>query len=445
MSARSPPLILIRIVTDPNVPQPQRLLDGGTIIVLFAVLAIAWVSADLRNQLHFPPFAEEARIAGHIARGDGFLSPYDASRRAPPTALNAPLYPAIIAAAYRVAGNSHAVLVLLALNSISFAAIAAGVYRLGKLYLSPLAGWLGAALVTAHPMMLYFATDWWDSFVALAIFVWLLVAAAWMPRWRRPLLVSALMGTAMGVLSLDNASYALTFPLLVLMGLRGTSRRVQIGGAAIALGAFVLVLAPWTIRNLTVFDRWYFVRGGTGLQLWLGNQPVASGWLEGDMLLNSPAADEDERNLMLNLGEPRYFDLCDRRFGAEYDAAPRQFWMRTARRLCFIFFSDPTKAYLPIPMITDFRWRQIYVERCILHGVVALLGLAGVWTAWRLRLGCLWILAAAILAEIPFLFTAVSDRYNLPMRVVLLLFAGMLLAAVIDRWRRGAWLEGAAT
>lgn len=399
----------------------------------------------MRHQLHSPPFAEEGRIAGHIARGDGFLSPYDASPHAPPTCLNAPLYPLIVAAAYRLAGNSYAVLVLLAINSISFAAIAAGIFRLGKMYLSSLAGCIAAALVAAHPVMLYFATDWWDSFIALAMFVWLIVAAAWMPRWRRPILCSILMGAAMGILSLTNASYVLAYPLLVLMGLRGKNRRDRIGGVAAAVAAFVIVLAPWTIRNFMVFDRYYFVRGGAGMQLWLGNQPVATGWLEGDMLLNSPAVDADERNLMLNIGEPRYFDLCDRRFQAEYQAAPGEFWLRSAKRLCFIFYSDPTKAYLPIPMIVDFRWRQIYPVRCVLHGVVALLGLSSIWIAWRLRLRCIWIFASAVLAEIPFLFAAVSDRYNLPMRVALLFFAGVLLGSLVHRIRRGAWPAPIAT
>ena len=101
--------------------------------------------------------------------------------------------------------------------------------------------------------------------------------------------------------------------------------------------------------------------------------------------------------------------------------------------------SDPTKAYLPFPMMNDVRWKQVYVDRAVLHGVVAALGFLGLWTAWRLRLGCVWIFQAGLLAEIPFIFTFGSDRYNLPMRVILLFFAGILFACLAHRVRRGDW------
>lgn len=317
--------------------------------------------------------------------------------------------------------------------------IAAGVFRLARFYVSPLAGWLGALFVVVHPVTLYFVTDWWDSYVALAIFVVLIVAATEVRKTRHLWRACALAGAGMGVLSLTNPSYVLSYPLLILVGLRGRSRRDHLAGVAMALASFAVVLAPWTLRNLMVFDRLYFVRGGVGFQTWLGNQPIATGWLEGEMLQASPAVNDSERSLILRMGEPNYFDLCDLRLKQEYRQAPGDFWLRSAKRLVFIFFSDPTKAYLPFPMTNDVRWKGIYVDRAVLHGAVALLGLAGVWMAWRLCLGCVWIFAAAFLAEVPFLFTFVSDRYNLPMRVILLMFSGILFACLIHRLHRGTW------
>ena len=144
------------------------------------------------------------------------------------------------------------------------------------------------------------------------------------------------------------------------------------------------------------------------------------------------------------MGEPRYFDLCDARLKQEYREAPGEFWLRSAKRFCFLFMSDPTKAYLPFPMMRDVRWKQVYVDRALLHGAGLLLGLAGMWTAWRLRLGCHWIFVAAFLAEIPFIFTFGSDRYNLPMRVILVWFAGVFFACLIHRVWRGSWPAPAA-
>jgi len=391
----------------------------------------------MRHRLNRLPFAEEAIIAGHLIHGDGFLSPYDASPTAPPSCYSAPIYPLIIAAAYRLAGTSHAILVLLTVNSLSFGVIAAGVFRLGRFYVSSLAGSLSAVFVVAHPVLLYFVTDWWDSYVALAIFIGLIAAVAESPP--RRLLGWALMGAAMGVLSLTNPSYLLSYPFLIFMAVRRENRPRRFSLIAICAATFIAVLMPWTIRNALVFDRFIPLRGGAGFQMWLGNQPSATGWLEGEMLLAGPSFNPAERALILKMGEPNYFDLCDARVKQEYGDAPGEFWLRSARRFFFLFMSDPTKAYLPFPMMNDVRWRQIYVDRAVLHGAVMLLGFAGLWTAWRLRLKCVWIFGAGLLAEIPFVFTFVSDRYNLPMRIILLFFAGILFASLIHRIRRGVW------
>ena len=283
-------------------------------------MAICFISAAMRHRLNRLPFAEEAIIAGHLIHGDGFLSPYDASPKArqPATArrfIRWSLRRRISSRALR------AVPVLLAVNSASFGVIAAGIFRLGRFYLSPLAGWVAALLLAVHPVLLYFITDWWDSYVALAIFIALIVVAAEMPKWRR-MPGCALMGAMMGVLSLTNPSYLLSYPLLILFGLRGLSWRQRLSGVAVCLAGFIVVLTPWTIRNAFVFDRFIPVRGGAGYYLWLGNQPAATGWLEGDMLNAGPAVSHSERALILTMGEPKYFDLCDARLKREYGMLP---------------------------------------------------------------------------------------------------------------------------
>jgi hypothetical protein len=413
------------------------IIDRSSLAVFFATVAICFISAVLRDRLHRLPFAEEAVIAGHLIHGDGFLSPYDDSPKAPPSCYSAPIYPLIIAGTYRVFGVGHAILALLTVNALSFAVIVAGVFRLARFYLSPLASWLATAFLLVHPALLYFVTDWWDSYVALAIFVALLVWVAERPP-RKPV-GYGLLGIFLGLLALTNPSYLFSFPLLVLIALRGQKLRFKARGVAFAVAGFILVLVPWTIRNAMVFERFIPLRGGVGYQAWLGNQPSATGWLEGEALETGPPGSPGERSLILTLGEPRYFDLCNQRLEQEYDDAPGRFWLLSIKRFCFIFMSDPTKAYLPFPLMKDVRWDQIYVDRAVLHGFGLLLGVAGVWIAWRLRLKCIWIFAATILAEIPFVFTFSSDRYNLPMRVTLLLFAGIFIACLIERARRGVW------
>ena len=124
----------------------NQAVDCGVLAVFVAVVTICFVSAALRHRLNRPPFAEEAAIAIHLANGDGFSSPYDASHRAPPTSISAPVYPLIMAAAYRLGGISHVVLLLLAINAVCFGVIVCGVFHLGRYYVSPVSGWMAGML-----------------------------------------------------------------------------------------------------------------------------------------------------------------------------------------------------------------------------------------------------------------------------------------------------------
>ena len=413
-------------------------MDRSTLAVFLIGVSFCFVSAVLRDRLNRLPFAEEAIVAGHLIHGDGFLSPYDASPGAPPSCYCAPIYPLIIAGAFRILGTSHAIVGLLIVNAISFGVIVSGVFSLARFYVSLLAGWIAVALLLVHPVLIYFITDWWDTYVALAIFVGLLVAAA-LPFGRRWRWGCVVMGTAMGLLSLTNASYALAYPLIVLIALRQLDWRRRVLGIGICCISFAIVLSPWAIRNFVAFDRFIPVRGGTAYYLWLGNQPDAFGWLDADAVRAGPAFDHRERAMILMMGEPAYFDLCGFRLKEVYSSDPEEFWARSARRLLFVFMSDPTRSYLPFPLLSDRKIQEIYIDRALLHGAVMLLGLAGMWTAWRLKLRCGWIFAAGILAEVPFIFSFGSDRYNLPMRVILLFFAAILIACVIQRVRCGSW------
>jgi hypothetical protein len=416
----------------------KRIFDRATLLVFLAAVAVSFISATLRNRLHNLPFAEEAIIAGHLIHGDGFLSPYDASPQAPPSCYSPPLYPLCIELAYRIAGVSRAIPVLLMLNSICFGVIAAGAFWLGRFYRSTLAGVLAALLIVSNPILLYFATDWWDSFVALAIYVALLPAAA-IGATRHARRAAGAMGAAMGVLSLFNPSYALSFPVLILVTVRREAWKQRIIAAVVSLLAFAVVLAPWTIRNYRLFDRLYFVRDGFSLQVWEGMQSLSSGWLDGDMLQVNPSLSARERNLVLRLGEPAYFDLCSQRVEQAIRANPAAFLRRSLYRIYFIFMSDPTRAFLPLPMMNDVRWQQIYVDRAILHGAMTLLGFAGLYMSWRLRFGCGWIFLATLLAEAAFVVSVGADRYSLPMDVVLLFYAGVFLNALFTRLRTGGW------
>jgi hypothetical protein len=97
---------------------------------------------------------------------------------------------------------------------------------------------------------------------------------------------------------------------------------------------------------------------------------------------------------------------------AEFHAAPAEFWKKCGNRLAYLFVGDPS--------------RPDAVFQIVLGG----LGLAGAWTAWRLRRGAGPLMAAGLLATLPYVPTQVHDRYVMPLRAILALPAGFLICAV---------------
>src|SRR6185436_6102202 len=121
-------------------------------------------------------------------------------------------------------------------------------------------------------------------------------------------------GAGLGLLALTNASYIITFPVLLFMAGRGPFARSRLLAAGVATAACLAIIAPWTIRNYAAFGRWVPIRTGAGVQFWIGNPPISHGWLDQPAFAVHPYANPSERALMLQIGEPAYDDLVFERF-----------------------------------------------------------------------------------------------------------------------------------
>lgn len=409
---------------------------GGTVGPLtLGVLAVIWAISVMvyGNYQNRPPFAEEANIAWHIAAGHGFRSPMDPSPAAPPSAWSAPLYPLVIAAAYRAFGTTSpsAVTALMLLQALFFGIIVVGTVRLGTLlFESPVPGLLAAAFFSIHPLFLFYVADFWDEFMSLAIFVALTACAAQMGAilatgGRVRMWAAGAFGAGLGILALTNTTYASGFPALLYLAfwrLRSAERWRSI---AVACGACLLVISPWTIRNYHAFNRLILVRTGIGNHLWIGNAPMSDGWTEDDAALSlQPFLNQTERQSLLALGEPAYNDLDLKRFEADLIANPRRYLVSCLRRSMYMLVGKPTYQPDNYPLLINWEWRGVFWDNLILNALVAILGVGGMFAARRFHYpyGVLAILAASI--ALPFIATAANDRYSLPLRWLLVFYAG---------------------
>jgi hypothetical protein len=403
---------------------------------LVFVLAACWAAMVMvaHDYLRYPPFAEENNIAIHLARGEGFSSPMDPSPQAAPTSWSPPVYPYLMATVYRLWGirTPAAITALMAFNSACLGAVVAGVGIFGRINFSSVAGWLAAGLLAIHPSFLFFVGDYWDMYLALALFIWILIAAEYStgPAW------AILVGAGLGLLSLTNASYVLAYPLIVWRAVRRQSPPRRGKAIALSVAVFCLVLAPWTVRNAATFGRLMYVRGGAELELWLGNRPQASGLVNDATVADHPYKNVAQRALLNRIGEMEYFHRCRVIFARQLSADPWRFLRLCALRTGYLFIGDPDPPPgAKPPFLSGVVRDGVMIEKVAVSILTAALGLGGMFLAWRRHCRVNWIVAVGFLSVLPFVITSVTDRYLLPLWTIFLLFAGFLISSAFRQKR----------
>jgi 4-amino-4-deoxy-L-arabinose transferase-like glycosyltransferase len=250
-----------------------------------------------------PPDAEAyARIAANLQRDGSFdARPEGEGREVQPSSAYSPGLPLLVAGVYELTGGEHAVVVLVLLALIGSAAIPLA-FLLGLRLAGPVAGLIGAVAVAAYPALIEYQalllTEPLAATLLVAALLAFLSASSQAPspprsgtafRW-------AAAGVLLGLLTLVRPEYlmlALLLPLLWLAreGVLGEWRR-GLASTGLCLLATVFVLAPWTVRNLIVLDRFVPLSTGGGKALYIGTNLESDGdsvELREELLSRQPA------------------------------------------------------------------------------------------------------------------------------------------------------------
>ena len=219
-------------------PLGKRL--AAIIFVAAAVIQVAYILIFLRHY-HMEADAQHYHdIAINVAHGHGFAAhyPYLVTHA---TAFRPPLYPLLLGGAYATFGDhiASAQILNVLLGSLVVVLVAVVATRVG----GRRAGLIAAGLVAVFPPLL--ANDGVPLSEPLGLLVMLLGIWA--------LLAGRLgwAGIAMGLLVLTRPSAQLLVPLLALV----IWRQIGFRRAVMFCVAAVVVVAPWVIRNESVFHR----------------------------------------------------------------------------------------------------------------------------------------------------------------------------------------------
>ena len=199
-------------------------------------------------------------LGGNIADGKGFeraphpqLAPFEGWKPGVPTAEHPPLFPLLIGLITKLGATGYLAqkLLLCVVGTVTVAFVGLA----GREAAGPTTGLVAAALAAIYPFL--WVVD--GSLMSETLYGALLAATLWLAlRFaRRPSLgLAAGLGALVALAALTRGEALLLAPLLLVpLAVRaGAAWRSRLTLVAVALGAFALVLAPWTIRNLTVFE-----------------------------------------------------------------------------------------------------------------------------------------------------------------------------------------------
>ena len=364
------------------------------------------------------PFAQETgNIAMALATGQGFSSP--TRRNTGPTAWLPPIYPALIAAIFRVFGifTLHAFYAAAGLNILCSTAACVPIYFAGKriagIGVASLAAWLWVFFPSA--VVMPFQWIWETSLSALlaATILWATIALSESGRTRDWIGYGFLWGLSL----LTNPALGAALPFLLAWLAYRHRREPKVPGPfakpGLALGVAILCCVPWTIRNYAEFHRLIPLRSNFPFELWLGNNEVFD---PHSLDINARVTRYEQARLYSQLGETAFMR---ERWNLAAD------FIRTHKRLelrltWWRFMSFWLGSFRPLQ---DFAraetWLQAVLVLSLLTGIGSAIGIVVLWL--KRSLYALPIAAFILPFPLVYYITHASLRYRHPIDPIVLI------------------------
>lgn len=226
---------------------------GLLLRILYTVLLAPWPPKTLDDQVFYHLQSLQ------LAHGHGFIQPiYAILHRSVPSAEHPPLYPVALAAVAKLGGSGEVAQRLL--GTVCGAGTIVGVGLLGRRLAGARAGIIAAVLAAVYPILITA-----DGALMSETLYGGLVAGSLVAAYRlrdRPAVVRGLvLGSLVGLAALTRGEAVLLLPLLLIPVLRrpGAAR-----ASIAAVCALLAVLAPWTIRNASVFGQFVPISNDAG-------------------------------------------------------------------------------------------------------------------------------------------------------------------------------------
>jgi hypothetical protein len=381
---------------------------------LVARLLVMWgvVEINPRNWL-FTRGIEMGLLATSLIHGLGYSSPFGVNTG--PTAFIAPGYPTLVAAVFLVFGSdsfASAITIMLLQLVVCLCTIWLMMHVARETFGDRAANVAGAFWAVSIPV-LWMPTVFWETSLSACSVMGMIALAL---RCRRHPTTAAwvLWGATAAIVALINP--ALLPSILAIMGLVAYETwRVARTAPLLGLLALLLVFSPWPIRNAYRFHAFIPLRSTVGFELWMGNRPGATGYLDVSLF---PSFNKKELDDYIVKGEVAYTRGKSEQAWTYIRANPGTSVALTLRRFFRFWTGTGNPNGSPIyPLFTV---------------PTTVLGFAGLVMLYRRRIRCLSDLMALplLLFPLPYYITHAEFRYRLNIDPLLTILA----AYAVTQW-----------
>lgn len=383
-------------------------------------LVVRFVAAIALDGLEHPHLEEYDVIARNMLAGRGFAYPHHGIVY---YSYIAPLPAWISAASYWLTGSLIAAMMLQIVAGTAQAVVTSLVTR--RIVGGLVAPFMAGMLVALHPGLIVYGASRSHPFTLDALFFTLVVLLAFRLADRQTTARAAHLGLIIGLGVLSRATVFLFLPVAVMWLLMVTprlSRRVAIRSGVVACVCAAAVIAPWTIRNSLLHERFVLLRTSDSEVFWRGNNPNATGtsYIDADRTVLSmlPAAEiRDLEQQPDELAQAQWFRGRARAFIREH---PDQFVRLTLHKFFYFWWYSPTTGLL-YPQ----AWFQFYMAYYVLVLFLAAVGISRVARVGGPRMPLALLIGALLLVLSSFQsLYYVEGRHRWAVEGLILVFSG---------------------
>jgi hypothetical protein len=379
------------------------------------IIILAFTLVNYPHDWLYSRGIEMGLLAKSLLHGLGYSSPFGGATG--PTAFIAPGYPTLIAAIFFVFGmdSSASAIAIMAMHILFGLATIWLIMQVAReLFDFPTATLAGIFWAIALPP-LFLMTIFWDTNISCCAMLGMISFALRCRRQPGTRLWIA-MGATCAVIALINPAL-LPSMFAILCWTAWQTWRVNPRGPVLGALALLTLFSPWPIRNAMRFHAFIPLRSTVGFELWMGNQPGATGFLNESIF---PMYNKPELDQYIAQGEVAYTQEKSKEAKAYIRSHPSIFVKLTLRRIVR-FWSGTGNS--PSSLIF-----------AIHATVTTLLGFTGLWFMFRRRLAsAAWLFALPLLVfPLPYYITHAEFRYRIvidPLLTILAAYAITQIAA----------------